>query len=456
MRAWSIGEVARLLGVKPHVIRYWESELPLLSPKKGLSGRREYSANEVRLLMRFRHLLYEQKFTIEGAKNRLWEELGSVPPDIAARFAEIRSDLIDALMTSRRTADSAHEVARMPQQESQPQLFPDPVGSVDLRRNLGRIGQGHLFSHWEDRPEAMRRRLMEDLASLDPGHVQALARAVTDAGTPPAAAGGVLEPAPYVALEESRSDASAREEGEQEIHRGTCAFLTVAGGQGSRLGFDGPKGMFPVTPIRRLTLFALFAEKLLAARRRYGAAIPWLVMTGPQNHAATESYFRRMDWFGLGRGTVHLFPQASLPSLSPEGRLVMAPDGGLFFNPNGHGGVVDALRSAGLLENLNGAGVRHLFYFQVDNPLVRVPDPLFLGFHCRAGALVSAKVIAKAYPEEKLGVIVISGGRPAVIEYSDLDQALMQERAADGRLRYLQGSPAIHLLEVPFLQDPRL
>ncbi|HTO21348.1 MAG TPA: MerR family transcriptional regulator, partial [Spirochaetia bacterium] len=124
MRAWTIGEVARLLGVKPHVIRYWESELPLLSPKKGLSGRREYSANDVRLLMRFRHLLYEQKFTIEGAKNRLWEELGSVPPDIAARFAEIRSDLIDALMTSRRTAASTPELERM--QPGEPPLDSNP------------------------------------------------------------------------------------------------------------------------------------------------------------------------------------------------------------------------------------------------------------------------------------------------------------------------------------------
>ena len=109
MRAWSIGEVARLLGVKPHVLRYWESELPLLSPKKGLTGRREYSANEVRLLMRFRHLLYDRKFTIEGAKRRMWEELGSADPDISARFARIRSDLIEALMTARRGSTAPHE-----------------------------------------------------------------------------------------------------------------------------------------------------------------------------------------------------------------------------------------------------------------------------------------------------------------------------------------------------------
>ncbi|HYW83267.1 MAG TPA: MerR family transcriptional regulator, partial [Spirochaetia bacterium] len=104
MKSWSIGEVARFLGVKPHVIRYWESELPLLSPRKSLSGRREYTGNEIRLLLRFRHLLYDKKFTIEGAKGRLWEELGaSADPDLAARFSEMRTDLIDALMTVRRT-----------------------------------------------------------------------------------------------------------------------------------------------------------------------------------------------------------------------------------------------------------------------------------------------------------------------------------------------------------------
>ena len=470
MRAWTIGEVARLLGVKPHVIRYWESELPLLSPKKGLSGRREYSANEVRLLMRFRHLLYEQKVTIEGAKARLWEELGSVPPDIAARFAEIRSDLIDALMTSRRTAAAAVELERMQPDPDQPArdhateplAAEQPSPDADLRERVERAGQGHLFAHWDERPPEMRRRLLDELAGLDLGQVRELRDAVLAPAAGPArsaesaAAGGSLEPAPYIALEESRRDPSAWEEGEEEIRRGTCAFLTVAGGQGSRLGFEGPKGMFPVTPIRKLTLFALFAEKLLAARRRYGAKIPWLVMTGPQNHAATEEYFRGVDWFGLGRETVHLFPQASLPSFSPDGLLVMAPHGGLFSNPNGHGGVIDALRAAGLLDAMEALGVRHLFYFQVDNPLVRVPDPLFLCFHCRARSMVSSKVIAKAYPEEKLGVIVISGGRPAVIEYSDLDPALMHERSADGRLRYLQGSPAIHLLDVSFLKDPRL
>ena len=450
MKAWTIGQVAKLLGVKPHVLRYWESELPLLSPRKSRSGRREYTANEVRLLMRFRHLLYERKFTLEGAKARLWEELGSVPADVAAKFAEVRSDLIEALMTAR---GETHPV-RDTQGSTHTPADRDSV-SESLREQYEGQGQEHLFAFWDERPAPMRARLLQDLEALDPARLPELQAAVLGGGAGLAVPAGI-EPAPYEPRERSIRDEAARQAGEEEIRRGRSAFLTVAGGQGSRLGFSGPKGMFPVTPIRKLTLFALFAEKLLAARRRYGAAIPWLIMTGPQNHAATMEYFESCEWFGLGRETVHLFPQGSLPSLSPDGRLVMGADGGLFFNPDGHGGVIEGLRRAGLLDTMAEQGVQHLFYFQVDNPLVCVPDPVFLGAHCRAGSQISAKVVQKAYPEEKLGIIVRADGRPMVIEYSDLDQERMHARDAEGRLVYGQGSIAINLLEVAFLGSPGL
>ena len=519
MKSWSIGEVARFLGVKPHVIRYWESELPLLSPRKSLSGRREYTGNEIRLLLRFRHLLYDKKFTIEGAKGRLWEELGaSADPDLAARFSEMRTDLIDALMTVRRahggnslgegedmqdnSANSRKDNSANSRKEKLASSRTDKPADLpmDITEKLKLMGQEHLFAHWSARPEQMRKRLLEDLAGLDLGLVQqlrtrllqeemrgvreypfgeyAVPRREDIRGTPgreemlgvprreemsreEAVAGALtasadLVPAPYVSLSQSSADREAAELGEDRIRRGRTAFLTVAGGQGSRLGFDGPKGMFPVTPLRRLTLFAWFAEKLLAARRRYGVVIPWLVMTGPQNHRATQEYFEKQDWFGLGCDTVRLFMQGSLPSLSPEGRLLLGPDGGLLVNPDGHGGVIEALRRSGSLAAMQEQGVEQLFYWQVDNPLVRVPDPVFLGFHCRDGSQISSKVIEKTYPEEKLGIIVTAGGKQSVIEYSDLDEARMHARGADGRLLYCQGSIAIHILEVGFLANPAL
>jgi UDP-N-acetylglucosamine/UDP-N-acetylgalactosamine diphosphorylase len=462
VKSWSIGEVATFLGVKPHVIRYWESELPLLSPRKGLSGRREYSGNEIRLLMRFRHLLYERKFTIEGAKRRIWEELGAGDPDVSARFAQIRADLIDALMTVRRMSPGATDKMSpgatdkmSPGATDRPAAIVDgeEMTEKDIREKLGALGQEHLFAHWGARPGPMRSRLMRDLATLDLALVQEL-RACLGAATgggatlPPA---GRLAPAPFIGRHVSGANREAREAGEECIRRGATAFLTVAGGQGSRLGFDGPKGMFPVTPIRRLALFALFAEKLTAARRRYGAKIPWLIMTSPQNHQATVDYFTGRDWFGLGQDTVTMFMQGSVPSFSTDGRLLLEPEGGLFFNPNGHGGVVDGLRSSGALAAMRKGGVEHLFYFQIDNPLVRVPDPLFLGFHRRACSQVSSKVIEKAYPEEKLGTIATADGRPLVVEYSDFPPALVHARSADGGIQFPQGSIAIHIFDVDFL-----
>jgi UDP-N-acetylglucosamine/UDP-N-acetylgalactosamine diphosphorylase len=456
MSSWGIGDVARFLGVKPHVIRYWESELPLLSPRKGLSGRREYTANEIRLLLRFRHLLYDRKFTLEGAKRRLWEELGGQDPDLAARFAQVRSGLIEAAMLARQSGARARAVPAREEEGDRPEAREEEgMAEGELRRRLAAVGQEQILDHWNARPEAMRARLVEDLARLDSAVVSELRERLA-APPAPAALTGELLPAPYVGLADSRSDLRAREEGEEEIRAGRTAFLTVAGGQGSRLGFEGPKGMFPVTPLRRITLFALFAEKLLAARRWYGAAIPWLIMTGPHNHDATVEYFNSQDWFGLGRDTVRFFTQGSLPSLSPDGRLLLSPDGGLFSNPDGHGGVVEALRRSGLLATMTSLRVRHLFYFQVDNPLVRVPDPAFLGFHCRARSRISSKVVRKAYPEEKLGVIVTTGGAPSIIEYSDLDTGLMHARGRDGELLYAQGSPAIHILDVEFLSRPGL
>jgi UDP-N-acetylglucosamine/UDP-N-acetylgalactosamine diphosphorylase len=429
MKTIGIGEVAKILGVKPYIIRYWESELPLLAPRKSPSGRRQYSSREVELLMRFKSLLYGRKFTIEGAKKKLWEELGGDVPDVRLKISEIRGQMIDLLV--RLQGRKGNELTEREGIEK-----------------FTALGQGRLFAHWEARPQEMKRRLLEDLDSLDTGILESLRSRI--AREPPPT--GRIRQASFITMEESRNDPAARRIGEELIRGGKTAFLTVAGGQGSRLGFDGPKGMFPVTPIRKLTLFAVFAEKLRAARGRFGAEIPGLIMTSPQNEDATREYFEREAYFGLGRDSVRFFIQGTLPSLSPEGELLLGRDGGLFFNPNGHGGTLEALRASGILEETAERGIEELFYFQIDNPLVAVPDPVFLGFHRRAGSRISTKVIRKAFPEEKLGTIgILADGKPVVIEYSDLPPELMYEKALDGSLSFSHGSIAIHLIKATFI-----
>ncbi len=215
-----------------------------------------------------------------------------------------------------------------------------------------------------------------------------------------------------MSLREIAADREARAIGEELIAAGRTALLTVAGGQGSRLGFEGPKGLFPVTPLRNLPLFAHFAEKLAAARRRYGAAIPWLVMTSRGNHEQTLRAFERADWYGLGAASVRFFTQGMLPALSTEGRLLLAPDGGLSWSPDGHGGVIAALRSSGLLPELDGLGRRGAVPFPGRQPPRHRAGPGVPGIPPpRPGRDVSSKVVEKTGPGEKIGVIASIDGR---------------------------------------------
>ena len=449
MRTYPIGQVSSLLGVKPHILRYWEEEIPFLSPRKDRSGRRLYTEREVQLLLRVRHLLYEQRFTIEGARNRLWAEM-SGDPGARTAVAEIRGDLLAAWSRvhrrggGERRAAGREEGGMMAEHDGEERL---------LVERFTALGQGHLFAHWAQRDEERKRRLLRDLAGLEPGLLGQLQERV---------AGGEavrpeLEPLPHLGRREIEARRrEAEETGRERIRAGRTAFLTVAGGQGSRLGFEGPKGAFPISPIRRAPLFRIFAEKALAAGRLYGVAVRWYVQTSPLNHAAIGDFFRRNGWFGLPEEQVVFFPQGLNPTLSPEGGLLLAEDGGLLQNPDGHGGVVEALRRSGCLRDMQERGIEELFYFQVDNPLVTVPDPLFLGFHRLAGSEVSSKVVPKTHPGEKLGAVGRLGGRPGVIEYSDLSPGQMQARDGEGRLLYGMGSIAIHILDMAFLAGSRL
>jgi UDP-N-acetylglucosamine/UDP-N-acetylgalactosamine diphosphorylase len=248
-------------------------------------------------------------------------------------------------------------------------------------------------------------------------------------------------------------DPEARGRGEEALTRGEVAVLIVAGGQGSRLGFDLPKGMFPIGPVSNKTLFHVHAEKVLALSRRHGRSVPFLVMTSPATHDATTAYFAEQRFFGLPREEVYFFQQGTMPALDlATGKLLMDAPDRLFTGPNGHGGTLTALAESGLLEMLRSRRVRQIFYFQVDNPLVRVADPSFLGLHLRAEADVSTKVVRKARPEDKLGNLVLVDGRCTIIEYSDLPKELAAQRDEHGRLRIWAGNTAIHIFGVDFLR----
>ncbi|UCF97943.1 MAG: UTP--glucose-1-phosphate uridylyltransferase [Spirochaetaceae bacterium] len=312
-------------------------------------------------------------------------------------------------------------------------------------------GQDHLFDYWDERAPEMKQALLDDLQTLENDVYellrQQLKQQLDDKGQ------RHIEPIAHIPEREWRGDARARAMGEDLLAAGKVAFLTVAGGQGSRLGFEGPKGCFPISPIREATLFQILAEKILAARNRLNRPLFWYIMTSDMNFEETRRFLESNGYFGLREQEVSFFTQGLFPSLSAQGQLLLAEDGRLFQNPNGHGGTIAALRDSGCIDHMRENGVEELFFFQVDNPLVRIPDYPFLGGHVQRGSQMSTKVVEKAYPEEKLGVIGYVNGKPGVIEYSDISEKNQKARDDRGNLLYSHGSIAVHIFNVDFLDS---
>jgi UDP-N-acetylglucosamine/UDP-N-acetylgalactosamine diphosphorylase len=207
-----------------------------------------------------------------------------------------------------------------------------------------------------------------------------------------------------------------------------------------------------VTPAGDRTLFDLFGAMVVAARRKYGAMIPWFVMTSPANHDETVALFERFRFFGLPREDVRLFPQGVLPAFDPSGRVLLADRHRVALSPDGHGGSLKALVAAGAIEDMRRRGVEIISYYQVDNPLVKPFDPLFIGLHAGSGSEMSTKVTSKADDRERVGNVCRDGERVMMIEYSELPDELAHRRNADGRRTFDAANLAVHLLNVAFVE----
>ena len=267
----------------------------------------------------------------------------------------------------------------------------------------------------------------------------------------------VFEPAPSYPAEpktpeQAEKYAQAREIGEKLIREGRVAGFVVAGGQGTRLGFDGPKGNYPTSPIRKKTLFQLFAENLLATGQKYGTTIPWYVMTSPLNYEATAATFEKANYFGLGKDNVFIFQQGTLPNFGFDGKILLADKNQIATSPDGHGGSLKALYASGAVADMCRRGVEFLSYWQVDNPLIHLIDPLFVGLHVMDNAGMSSKALLKAGPLEKVGNFCRVDGKVTVIEYSDLPDEAAHRTNKDGSLAFELGSIGIHVISVDFIE----
>jgi UDP-N-acetylglucosamine/UDP-N-acetylgalactosamine diphosphorylase len=314
-----------------------------------------------------------------------------------------------------------------------------------LRTALAAHGQEQLLRFWDELDACGRSRLEDDLRSLDLDLIDRLLESLLRSNGAAADLDGV-EPVEAIAA----PSAEAIGEGEAALRDGAVAVVIVAGGQGTRLGFDGPKGCFPIGPVTDRSLFQIHCEKVAALGLRHGRTPPLYVMTSEDNHAATAAFLAEHQNFGLEH--LRLFQQGTMPAVDRStGRVLLAERDRVALSPDGHGGTLRALRASGCLEDMRARGTETIFYLQVDNPLVAIGDPGFVGVHRLARADVSSKVVRKRDPAEKVGVVAARNGRQLVIEYSDLPERLAELRGPDGGLRFSAGSIALHVFALDFV-----
>lgn len=333
----------------------------------------------------------------------------------------------------------------------------------DLSRTLEASAQSHVVRGLEGLPPDVSRSLATQLRDIDFSRIRRLWRQAVgeeegaSRESPQDLARRAVPPSRIVELpsdvDSRRRWAEASKRGEALLRAGEIGVIVVAGGEGTRLQFPHPKGMFPIGPATGRTLFEWLCGQVAERSRRAGRSIPCYLMTSDATHDETVAEFARQDNFGLEKNDVRFFRQGTMPVVDlASGKLLMASRGLVAVSPDGHGGLAAALKREGLVDEMRRRGLRHVFYMQVDNPTVIACDPAFLGFHDESGSELSTKVVAKRSASEKMGVLCEVDGQSQIIEYSDMPPDVASRTDDAGRLVHWAGNTAIHVFSVDLLE----
>ena len=324
---------------------------------------------------------------------------------------------------------------------------------AQAEKMLKSCGQEHVLAYWKKLSKKEQAALLEQIATIEPKSVRQCQAALgvgVENGCRKESENQDGK-APKVAELKGAALKKAIAAGEKELKAGRVAALLVAGGQGSRLGYDGPKGCYSIGPITGAPLFYFHARKILARSIRYGAAIPFYVMTSEANNEATVKCFEENEYFGLNPDDVFFFTQGMWPGMTKDGKIILDQPGHVFMSPDGHGGLLAALKKSGALADMKKRGIKSVFFFQVDNPLVEIADPAFIGYHVQEKSEYSLKLCAKRDPYEKVGMPMQFGKSYRMVEYTEMTDEQCNRKTKNGKLYFLYGSPAIHVFDRAFL-----
>lgn len=316
-----------------------------------------------------------------------------------------------------------------------------------VKEKLVKYGQEHLLKYYDELSAEEKQALLAQIETTDMTVLEACHHREEIAQK------GVITPLAAMQLDEIQA---GREEftavGLDAIRAGKVGAVLLAGGMGTRLGSDDPKGMYNVGLTRKLYIFECLINNLTDVVKQAGCWIHLFVMTSDKNHEATVKFLTEHDFFGYSQEHVHFFKQEMAAATDYNGKIYLEEKGKLSTSPNGNGGWFISLKRSGLLDVVKGEGIQWLNVFAVDNVLQRIADPCFVGATIQKNCVVGAKVVRKNAPDEKVGVMCLEDGRPSIVEYYELTDELMNAKDENGDPAYNFGVILNYLFRVEDLE----
>ncbi len=303
---------------------------------------------------------------------------------------------------------------------------------------LKKYNQEHILKYVDMVDEKKKNDLINQIEKINFEELKKLYE-ISNRDNTKAIKGIIIEHIPFVdkyKLEKERKE-DLTKIGEDIIKNNKYAVVTMAGGQGTRLGHDGPKGTFKLDVLPKSKyLFEILAENLLRENKKYGVVIPWYIMTSTENNEKTVSFFEEHNYFGYPKEDIKFFKQGNLPLLSEDGKLLIDEDYNIKIASDGNGSIYKSMKNEGILSDMKKRGIEWIFIGAVDNAILNMCDPILLGLTIDEKNEVASKSVVKANPHEKVGVFCKKDSKPAVIEYTELPDQLAEETDEEGELLY--------------------
>ena len=317
----------------------------------------------------------------------------------------------------------------------------------EIKAVLKKYGQEHLLNNFENLDEAHKKELLKEIKGINFELVTSL---YDSAKKEKKNTKDEITPIDYLDKFKLGDKYKYYENiGKKAIKEGELAVVTMAGGQGTRLGHNGPKGTYDIGLDSHKSLFELLSDGIKEEAKKYGVTIPWFIMTSRENNKATIEFFEKHKYFGYQKDkNIFFFIQGEIPMMDTEGKILIGEDGLIKLAADGHGGIYESLVKTGMTKKMKELGVKWVFIGGVDNCLVKMVDPVLMGVAIDQQVTVACKSVVKANPQEKVGVFCKRNGKPNVIEYTEITEDMAEARDKDGELLYGESHILCNLFSV--------